>query len=90
MSSTGSRQGITDAIGKMMRRQTEPYRVISATENIYKSCARQAEYKISVEDIKNDTIPKTADGEDLGTGTGIWHEGEPTCICNEKMTNLDR
>ncbi|KXJ94429.1 ubiquinol-cytochrome C chaperone-domain-containing protein [Microdochium bolleyi] len=74
MSSTASRQGLTDAISKMMRRQTEPYRVISATENIYKSCARQAEYKISVEDIKNDTIPKTADGEDLGAGTGVWHE----------------
>jgi len=58
----------------MLSRQTEPYRVISATENIYKTCAKQADYKISVEDRKNETIPKTVDGEDLGTGSGIWHE----------------
>lgn len=60
----------------MLSRQTEPYRVISATENIYKTCAKQADYKISLEDRKNETIPKTVDGEDLGTGSGIWHEGK--------------
>ncbi|KAH7037849.1 ubiquinol-cytochrome C chaperone-domain-containing protein [Microdochium trichocladiopsis] len=74
LSSTAQRQGLRDAIGKMMSRQTEPYRVISATENIYKACATQADYKISQEDRQNDTIPKTADGEDLGTGSGMWHK----------------
>lgn len=76
LSSTAPRQGFKDAVGKMLSRQTEPYRVISATENIYKTCAKQADYKISLEDRKNETIPKTVDGEDLGTGSGIWHEGK--------------
>ncbi|RYP39785.1 hypothetical protein DL766_000227 [Monosporascus sp. MC13-8B] len=71
---TSRRSGkVAEAIGKVFAKQVEPYRVVHATEAIYKACAKEALYKISPADIKAGTIPKTPEGEDIGEGAGMWH-----------------
>ncbi|CAJ2510034.1 Uu.00g059340.m01.CDS01 [Anthostomella pinea] len=67
-------QGLASVVNRVFVKSAEPYRVVRATEDIYKTCARAAAYTISVEDIKAGTIPKTKEGEDLGKGQGMWHE----------------
>lgn len=52
----------------------EPYRVVQATEEIYKTCAREASYTIPDKDRKAGTIHKTDEGEDIGEGKTMWHE----------------
>jgi cytochrome b pre-mRNA-processing protein 3 len=48
------------------------------TDQLYKECAKQSDYKIA-EATKGDAeIPKTEDGEDLGVGEGWWHTGKPS------------
>ena len=59
----------------MFVKQAEPYRVIHATDAIYKACSKEASYRIDPVAIKADTIPKTEDGEHIGVGGGIWHDG---------------
>ncbi|KAI1502755.1 ubiquinol-cytochrome C chaperone-domain-containing protein [Biscogniauxia marginata] len=66
-------QKIGAGIGKAFARSVEPYRVVKATEDIYKACARSALYTISHADMRAGTIPKTADGEDIGEGKTMWH-----------------
>ncbi|KAI1374574.1 ubiquinol-cytochrome C chaperone-domain-containing protein [Hypoxylon crocopeplum] len=70
---TPRQSGIRDTIAKLFRQSTEPYRVVQATEDIYKACAREALYTISEKDRKAGTIPKTAEGEDIGEGKTMWH-----------------
>ncbi|RYP04722.1 hypothetical protein DL764_004272 [Monosporascus ibericus] len=63
---TARRSGkVAEAIGKVFAKQAEPYRVVHATEAIYKACAKEALYKINPADIKAGTIPKTPEGEDI-------------------------
>ncbi|KAI2639554.1 ubiquinol-cytochrome C chaperone-domain-containing protein [Hypomontagnella submonticulosa] len=59
---------------KLFKNTAEPYRIVKATEEIYKTCAGEALYTISDKDRKAGTIPKTEEGEDIGEGTTIWHE----------------
>ncbi|KAI1078445.1 ubiquinol-cytochrome C chaperone-domain-containing protein [Whalleya microplaca] len=70
----GIKETIGETIGKVIRKSAEPYRVVQATESLYKACTREALYTISPKDIKDGTIPKTAEGEDIGEGKGMWHE----------------
>ncbi|KAK7754226.1 Serine carboxypeptidase 3 [Diatrype stigma] len=53
--------------------QAEPYRILHATEAIYKACAKDAGYRIDPAHIKAGTIPKTPEGEHIGVGEGTWH-----------------
>ncbi|OTA60412.1 hypothetical protein K449DRAFT_332264 [Hypoxylon sp. EC38] len=69
-----SQSAIRNAIKQYFQRTAEPYRIIQATEDIYKICAREALYTISDKDRKAGTIPKTAEGEDIGEGKTMWHE----------------
>ncbi|KAI0024771.1 ubiquinol-cytochrome C chaperone-domain-containing protein [Xylariomycetidae sp. FL0641] len=71
---TPERQGIMDKVRSAMVQFTEPYTVVDATKTIYTACASQADYTIDPVHIKAGTIPKTEQGEDIGTGKGIWHE----------------
>ncbi|KAI2470408.1 ubiquinol-cytochrome C chaperone-domain-containing protein [Annulohypoxylon bovei var. microspora] len=71
--STPRQSGVREIIANVFQRSTEPYRVVQATEDIYKVCAREAIYTISAKDRTAGTIPKTAEGEDLGEGTTTWH-----------------
>ncbi|KAI1089694.1 ubiquinol-cytochrome C chaperone-domain-containing protein [Rostrohypoxylon terebratum] len=71
--STPRQLGIRDTILNAFRKSAEPYRVVQATEDIYKACAAEAVYTISAKDRMAGTIPKTAEGEDLGEGKTMWH-----------------
>lgn len=66
---------LKDAIGGAMRKTTQPYQIFGATESIYKACAGPAAYTISKEDRRNGTIPTLESGEEIGVGSGMWHEG---------------
>ncbi|KAI1630851.1 hypothetical protein F4809DRAFT_228556 [Biscogniauxia mediterranea] len=61
-------------IGKAFVRTAEPYRVLKATEDIYKACSRGALYTVNPADLKAGTIPNTEDGEDVGEGSSMWHK----------------
>ncbi|KAL8941836.1 MAG: hypothetical protein Q9211_001644 [Gyalolechia sp. 1 TL-2023] len=52
----------------------ETYIAYGICEKLVKECASQADYTIPQRHEKNGVIPKTADGEDLGVGTGWWYE----------------
>lgn len=72
---SGILKSARDVIGTVVRKSSEPYRVVAATKEIYEACSSGALYKIDPIAIKAGTVPKTADGEDIGEGKGMWHEG---------------
>ncbi|TVY23413.1 Protein CBP3, mitochondrial [Lachnellula hyalina] len=49
------------------------YTAYGATEELYKECARHADYTIPQAQDSDSEMPKTEDGEDLGVGEGWWH-----------------
>ena len=53
----------------------QPYQIYGATESIYKACSAPANYKISPELRKKEEVPMTEDGEEIGIGGGVWHDG---------------
>ena len=61
-------------------RTTETYTTFGVTENLFKECAKQADYNIPQASDPNAEMPKTEDGEDLGVGSGWWHTGYQTCF----------
>lgn len=65
--------GIATAI--LPERATQPYAIFGATDNIYKACSAPAAYKISDELRKKEEVPTTEEGEEIGVGGGVWHEG---------------
>ncbi|KAI1772389.1 ubiquinol-cytochrome C chaperone-domain-containing protein [Hypoxylon cercidicola] len=72
--STPRQSGVRDYMSRLFQRTAEPYRVVQATEEIYKACAREALYAIPDKDRRAGTIRKTAEGEDIGEGKTMWHE----------------
>jgi cytochrome b pre-mRNA-processing protein 3 len=56
-------------------RTTETYGAYGVAEALFKQCAAQADYSIPQASDSNAEMPKTADGEDLGVGSGWWHTG---------------
>ncbi|KAI0118897.1 hypothetical protein GGR51DRAFT_137592 [Nemania sp. FL0031] len=72
--STPARSGLMDAIRNSLKRSSEPYRVVAGTKSIYDACSKAAPYKIDPIAVKAGTTPKTAEGEDLGEGKGMWHD----------------
>lgn len=65
----------TEAAYNLFAKQAEPYKVVHATEAIYKACAKEALYKIDPVNIRAGTIQKTPEGEDIGVSAGTWHNG---------------
>lgn len=57
------------------KKATQPYAIFGATDLIYKACSAPANYIISPELRKTDDVPKTEDGEEIGVGGGVWHDG---------------
>lgn len=55
---------------------SSPYALTSSLDKLYKRCASPAAYTISEELRKKDEVPKTAEGEELGTPEGPWLESE--------------
>lgn len=71
--STPTQHGLLDSLRNAIGNSTEPYKVVAATQDIYNACSKAAPYKIDPIAIKADTIPKTAEGEHIGEGQGMWH-----------------
>ncbi|PTB64294.1 hypothetical protein BBK36DRAFT_1178922 [Trichoderma citrinoviride] len=70
--STSSRRilgGLGSSIG-------ESYRVLGASERIFKACSKAADYRITEEERKNDQVERLEDGEEIGKSLedgNIWH-----------------
>jgi cytochrome b pre-mRNA-processing protein 3 len=58
---------------KRFKSTTETYVAYGSTEELFKTCAAQAEYKI-VRD-KDGMAPKTATGEEIGESDSWWYNG---------------
>jgi cytochrome b pre-mRNA-processing protein 3 len=56
-------------------RSVETYTAYGVTQRLFKECAKQASYNIPQAGQSGVEVPTTADGEDLGVGSGWWHEG---------------
>jgi cytochrome b pre-mRNA-processing protein 3 len=69
-------KSVKDNLSQLVQRTAAPYQVHQATEIIYKTCARQATYTISQTDRRNGTVAKTEEGEEIGEGSTMWHEGK--------------
>ena len=52
----------------------EPYIAQSATESLLKECACQSDYIVPQAFERKGEIPKNANGEHIGEGTGWWYE----------------
>ncbi|KAK4069991.1 uncharacterized protein Triagg1_6786 [Trichoderma aggressivum f. europaeum] len=71
-SSSSSRRllgGLGSSIG-------ESYRVLGASERLFKACAKAADYHITEEERKNDQVERLDDGEEIGQALeegNIWH-----------------
>lgn len=82
---TPRQSGVRDSIARFFQRSAEPYRVVQATEEIYKTCAREALYTIPEKDRRAGTITKTEEGEDIGEGKTMWHEGNNTYLSGKRL-----
>ncbi|UKZ51980.1 hypothetical protein TrVGV298_005747 [Trichoderma virens] len=54
----------------------ESYRVLGASERLFKACAKAADYRITEEERKNDLVERLDDGEEIGRALedgNIWH-----------------
>lgn len=80
--STPTNAGIAGRLGDIARqaisRTAEPYGAFGITRTIYQKCTRPAAYDISEETRRSDQVPTTEDGEELGVGGGLWHDGKTT------------
>lgn len=65
--------GIASAV--LPRKAIQPYAIFGATEAIFKACSAPASYKISEELRKKEDVPMTEEGEEVGVGGGVWHDG---------------
>ncbi|TFB05889.1 CBP3-like protein [Trichoderma ghanense] len=85
--STSSRQilgGLGSSIG-------ESYRVLGASERIFKACSKAADYRITEEERKNDQVERLEDGEEIGRALepgNIWHSGMSLCTGNLHPTRI--
>ena len=69
------KERFTEVVGRVFRKQMQPYRVIYATETIFEACAKEANYKTDPVAVSAETIPTTEEGEHIGEGGGMWHDG---------------
>ncbi|KAF4444590.1 3-oxoacyl-acyl-carriersynthase II [Fusarium acutatum] len=73
-SNTSSRS-LLKGIGKSM---AEPYRVLGATEQLFKASAKAADYHITEKERKDDQVQLAEDGEEIGHSLNPdspWHHG---------------
>ena len=59
---------------KQMQAATEPYVAYGATEDLFRACARAGEYTMPTVAEGEEPL-RSAQGEDLGVGSGWWYEG---------------
>ncbi|KAJ4268687.1 Serine carboxypeptidase 3 [Fusarium torreyae] len=71
-SNTSSRSFLK-GVGKSM---AEPYRVLGATEQLFKASSKAADYHITEKERKNDQVQLAEDGEEVGhslNADSVWH-----------------
>lgn len=54
----------------------EPYRVLGATEQLFKASSKAADYHITEKERKNDQVQVAEDGEEIGHSLNpdsVWH-----------------
>ncbi|KFA55845.1 hypothetical protein S40293_01981 [Stachybotrys chartarum IBT 40293] len=89
-SDTSSKQ----VLGGFGRSMTDSYRVIGASERLYKFCAKPADYRIPAEARKNDQVERLEDGEEVGRPVdpgNVWHDAfklQPTFSTWSHVTML--
>lgn len=78
-STTPANASIAGRLGEMassaVSRTAEPYGAFGVTRAIYQKCTKPAAYEVSEETRRQDQVPTTEDGEELGVGGGLWHDG---------------
>ncbi|KAI4158701.1 MAG: hypothetical protein LQ342_007222 [Letrouitia transgressa] len=73
-SKTSPTKKLAQEFRKLAPNFTETYVAYDATASLIKECARQADYTIPERMEKDVEIPRTANDEDLGVGTGWWYD----------------
>lgn len=59
----------------------DSYRVVGASERLFKVCAKPADYHITDEERKKDLVQKRDDGEEIGKAVdpeNVWHKSTST------------
>ncbi|KAI0480869.1 ubiquinol-cytochrome C chaperone-domain-containing protein [Xylariaceae sp. FL0804] len=72
-----SRLGLGDTLQSIVFRTLGPntsHRVLGVSKPLYELCSRAAQYTIDPVAVQAGTVPKTADGEDVGKSQGPWHK----------------
>jgi cytochrome b pre-mRNA-processing protein 3 len=80
-----ARVKVASKLREKFKSTTETYVAYGSTENLFKTCAAQADYKI-VRD-ENGDAPKTATGEELGQSNSWWYKG---MFAMRKLSSLHR
>lgn len=68
-----SRRSLLKGLGKTM---AEPYRVLGATEQLFKASSKAADYHITEKERKEDRVQLAEDGEEIGHSVdpqNVWH-----------------
>ncbi|KAI9675386.1 MAG: Protein cbp3, mitochondrial [Caeruleum heppii] len=70
----GTSVKLAQEVRRRAGRATETYIAYGVTENIYKECARQADYSIPQNNEKASIEPEITSGVQLGVGDGWWYK----------------
>lgn len=79
---------IAETLSQASPRTAQPYMVYGATKRIYDACSAQAAYTVPKESRTNGTLRRGEDGEEIGVGGGIWHDG--MCVHNGRFHSSNR
>ncbi|EED21776.1 conserved hypothetical protein [Talaromyces stipitatus ATCC 10500] len=66
--------GILKSLASRRGGAAETYVSYGFTQKLYEACSSQADYEIPQLAQKGVEIPKTAEGEELGVGEGLWYK----------------
>lgn len=75
-----SSRGLLKGLGSAM---AEPYRVLGATEQLFKASSKAADYHITEKERKNDQVQLAEDGEEIGHSLNkdsVWHHSMSTLV----------
>lgn len=67
----------------------EPYRVLGATEQLFKASSKPADYHITEKERKEDKVRVAEDGEEIGhslTPDSEWHNSMSTVVKRQVLT----
>lgn len=77
-----SERSLLKGLGSAM---AEPYRVLGATEQLFKASSKAADYHITEKERKNDQVQLAEDGEEIGHSLNpdsVWHHSTSVIFPN--------